>query len=166
MRLFIAIPLPESIKTALVSLQKKFSQEGIQGRYIDPDQFHITLAFIGENKQEKTIRTCLEEHPFPKTELHLDHIGHFKDLIWIGLKKDQALEAYVERLKQSLLDHGILVDPKPFKAHITLIRKASSMPAKKSLDLSFPLDKVILYQSCFTKKGVVYTPLSILDKMA
>lgn len=166
MRLFIAIPLPKAIKTELGQLQKRFIQAGIRGRYIEPDQFHITLAFIGESEQEKTIRTCLEDHPFPKIELQLDSLGHFKDLVWVGLKKDSILEDYVADLKQSLLAYGITVDQRPFKAHITLIRKASKIPANESLDLFFPLDKIILYQSCFTKKGVVYTPLFILDKTA
>ena len=44
MRLFTAIPLPQSIKDRLIGLCS-----GVPGaKWADPDQMHVTLRFIGD----------------------------------------------------------------------------------------------------------------------
>ena len=44
MRLFVGIALPEDLRARLTALQ-----QGVPGaRWIDPDNLHLTLRFIGE----------------------------------------------------------------------------------------------------------------------
>ncbi|MCR5652008.1 MAG: hypothetical protein K6F86_12605 [Lachnospiraceae bacterium] len=48
MRLFIAIQFPDRIKHALSYIQQDMQSVGIKGNYIPEENFHLTLAFIGE----------------------------------------------------------------------------------------------------------------------
>ena len=49
MRAFVAIPVPEDIRDRLAALQADLPV----GRLADPETFHITLAFLGEEPVER-----------------------------------------------------------------------------------------------------------------
>ena len=48
MRLFIAIPLSEEMKKALVTCMHDLKKQGVEGNYVPAQNLHLTLAFIGE----------------------------------------------------------------------------------------------------------------------
>ena len=48
MRLFIALEISPAMCTALAGLQTIFRQAGIRGNYSPEENFHLTLAFLGE----------------------------------------------------------------------------------------------------------------------
>ena len=47
MRLFVAIPLPDEMKTSLVGLMHALKKAGVKGNYVPVQNLHLTLAFIG-----------------------------------------------------------------------------------------------------------------------
>ena len=47
MRLFIAAELPENLLEALAETSARL-RDTVKGRYVAPDSFHLTLAFLGE----------------------------------------------------------------------------------------------------------------------
>lgn len=49
-RIFIAINLPEDVKTALAGFQDKWSD--LPARWTKPENLHITLAFIGDIEED------------------------------------------------------------------------------------------------------------------
>jgi 2'-5' RNA ligase len=47
-RSFIAIELPESLKTELAGLQSKLKVEKPRIKWVSPDSIHLTLKFLGD----------------------------------------------------------------------------------------------------------------------
>jgi len=67
LRLFVAVPLPEEVQDRLASLYR-----GIPGaRWIDPDNLHLTLRFIGDVNEDtaEDIDDCLAAISMPAFEL-------------------------------------------------------------------------------------------------
>ena len=66
-------------------------------------------------------------------------------------------ENYVKTLRQSLKEHHISFDDKPFYPHITIIRKASfdDRPIK---EISVEVKQADLLQAIYTKEGLKYIP--------
>ncbi len=48
MRLFIAIPLSDTMKDALTAVQDEMYDNGVRGNFTSRENMHLTLAFIGE----------------------------------------------------------------------------------------------------------------------
>ena len=48
MRLFVAVNLNDGMKDALMDIQDAMRTYGVRGRETNPDNMHLTLAFIGE----------------------------------------------------------------------------------------------------------------------
>lgn len=57
-RIFIAINLPEDIKKRLVYYQSKWPELPV--RWASPDNFHITLEFLGYISDEELLNACEE----------------------------------------------------------------------------------------------------------
>ena len=74
MRLFIALEPSPEFREVLAELQGRLKAAGVEGRYLDPANLHLTLAFIGEWAEDVTplLPTVLE--PFSIT---LIPCGHF-----------------------------------------------------------------------------------------
>ena len=56
MRLFIAVPLAEDMKKALVACMHDLKRQGVEGNYVPAQNLHLTLAFIGEYDQHTRSR--------------------------------------------------------------------------------------------------------------
>lgn len=112
-RLFIAIPLPEFLKDALVECKEWLSSypemEAIKN-WIEPSNFHITLHFLGDISQNKIPR--LQEivsqtaQKFPLS-LTMKDIGTFEEnelptVLWVGIEKnnEQLKNIYQELAKK------------------------------------------------------------------
>ena len=54
MRLFVGIRPSEEFRAALALLQDRLRAAGVTGRYLDPSNLHLTLAFIGEWPEDVT----------------------------------------------------------------------------------------------------------------
>jgi len=127
-RLFTGIEIPPDIGQALASLRG-----GLPGaRWIDPENYHITLSFIGDidNAQGHEIASLLDGVSRPSFELRLDGLSSF------GGDKPRALIATVvptpaltdlqaehERLLKRL---GVRADSRKFTPHVTLARLRNS----------------------------------------
>jgi len=56
MRLFIAIEMPEEIKEYLIQIQSKIGNDLAKIRWVNKEQIHLTLKFLGEVQPN-----CVEE---------------------------------------------------------------------------------------------------------
>lgn len=126
MRLFIAIGFTEEIKNAIKNVMDAMRAQGVHADFTAVENLHLTLAFIGETPSGRIalIREAMENVPPPKIDITLNGIGNFGDLLWVGLKENRNLSAYVKELRSSLRSMGIAFDGKPFKPHVTVARRA------------------------------------------
>ena len=161
MRLFIALEPSPVFRNALALLQDRLRAAGVTGRYLEPSNLHLTLAFIGMWPEDVTGLLPPVEQPFSLT---LSHLGYFPeaDVLWAGVGPSDALDSLAGRVRQTLSDAGIPFDRKPFNAHITLVRKPSVPEAVSLPDIEVPpaemeVRDVCLYRSDRGEKGMVYT---------
>ena len=117
MRLFIAIPLSEEMKKALVTCMHDLKKQGVEGNYVPAQNLHLTLAFIGEYDDPEKVKEVLRSVPMPPFRMSLSEKGNFGNLLWAGVKGNQ---------KAALKEAEIPFEDDKFTPHITLVRKAAS----------------------------------------
>jgi len=130
-RLFTALEIPRDAALSLSLLRG-----GLQGaRWIDVDNYHITLRFIGdvEGHVADEIANALDRVRRPAFSLTLSGVGAFggkkPHSVWAGVAASPeivALQAEIERICQRL---GLPADPRKFVPHVTLARLRNASPA-------------------------------------
>lgn len=168
-RLFVAIDLPPAIRDRLAGLGF-----GIPGaRWVDPEQIHLTLRFIGEvdGRSAREIReglTAVRTKPFP---LQLKGVGHFPPrkkprVLWVGVERCDGLLRLRRRVETSLVQQGVEPEGRKYSPHITLarlnnppVKKIGQFLAGNNLFMSepFQVKEFLLYSSLLTPKGAIHT---------
>jgi 2'-5' RNA ligase len=81
LRLFVAIDLPEVAKGCLATLAEELERQTEDGRFVHRDNFHLTMAFIGEtgrvNEAHAVVRHVNQGHLNEPLKLRLWGIGSF-----------------------------------------------------------------------------------------
>ena len=169
MRLFVGLKPAEAFRAALKEAQDRLRAAGVAGRYLDPANLHLTLAFIGEWPEDVTPVLPAVTEPF---EIELAGPGIFPEakVLWAGVKPSAALDRLAGEARDRLAANRIPFDPKPFNPHITLVRKPL-LPAGLVLpETVFPaaamtVKEVCLYRSERGENGMEYTVIgSTLDR--
>ena len=168
MRLFIAVEFDEAILNELAKLQSEWLTLGVRGNFTPPANLHLTLAFIGDYGMPEKILDVLDTVPFSPFSIHLDGVGNFDDLYWVGIAPNKELGTYVNRLRKALAQNGIPYDKKRFSPHITLIRRATlNCPLEKLLQnppsATMEVSSVSLMSSTRGKNGMIYTKVGSVD---
>ena len=161
MRLFIAIRFPENIKKALSDTAADLRRHGVRGNFSRSENLHLTLVFLGEVKSPEGVLKAVDRVSFTPVHLELGEGGSFGDLYWVGLKESPELKGYVERLRAQLKKDGIWFDGKPFRAHITIVRRARNAENAKLhvRDEAFTAKKVSLMKSERIGGKLIYTEI-------
>jgi 2'-5' RNA ligase len=124
MRAFVAIDLPDPVRDALVAVQEALPV----GRPSDPDQLHLTLAFLGEQPDEvvEAAHWALTRLSGPPFDLQLSGLGTFGDrapsTVWAGVRDPAALKALQARVLSALHGAGLMLERRRFRPHVTLAR--------------------------------------------
>lgn len=124
-RLFVGIALPDPIIQHLGMLAG-----GVPGaRWQRPDQFHLTLRFIGDvdGAAADDARVALSQITAPPLELQLDGVGHFGEgrrirALWLGVAPNPALVALQAKVERALVEAGFAPESRKFKPHVTVAR--------------------------------------------
>ena len=172
MRLFFAIPLPETLQNELAAFQARNREAEGAASWPDPRALHLTLAFLGEQEPTRvpgllvTAGSAVAGHgPF---ELTTSGLGGFpRDgsarVLWLGLEAQPRLSALALALRGGLAAAGIVFDNKPFKAHLTLARfriaRSITRFGTPPGPIAFTAGEVVLYQSLPLHGGHRYLPL-------
>lgn len=167
-RLFVAIPLPETVRTQLAMLQS-----GLQGaRWITPGNIHLTLRFIGEvpNDVAADIDVALAGISVAGFTLQLDGIGNFgrgkhPHALWVGIAPSKPLMHLQAKIESALVRTGLDAETRKFSPHVTIarlrdVRKsrvedwATAHGAFRSVP--FEADRFVLFSSFLKSGGAVY----------
>lgn len=124
-RLFLAIELPEEQRQDLFSLAKPL----VHVRQVGQHQLHLTLKFLGEQKEEDLqdiIDSLTPATLHPQFNLKISGTGIFKKagrpaVIWAGINHSSQLVRLHKKLDQ-LLVHYAAKEKRAFSPHITLAR--------------------------------------------
>ena len=84
MRLFIALPLPDDIKSALAKTTADLKAHGGRVRWVDALNLHLTVRFLGETEESKVtkLNQLIDEiaAKFPSADTTIDRLGGFPNL--------------------------------------------------------------------------------------
>jgi 2'-5' RNA ligase len=175
-RYFIGIPIPSEIKKKL----KVQSWPGLS-RYKDQklvpqNNWHITLAFIGQLNEEKLqeLKSLLQVFSWGEGfKVSIRNFGAFPSfedgrVLWMGCEKGQdEITSLANKIRRQLDELEISYDPKPFVPHVTLARLRSPKNLSRLADngkmkqeVSFQAEEIVLYDSEKEKH-----PYAIVEKI-
>lgn len=169
-RLFVALSVPDAVRCSLAALCA-----GVPGaRWASPDQFHLTLRFIGEVNGRAARAVCEELAGIvvPTFDLELFGVGTFGDKrkahsLWAGVRSNPALYRLQEKVDNAVLRAGLPPDRRKFTPHVTLARLVNAPFDRLGAFLShhalyaaprFTCDRFVLYSSFLSSSGAIYTP--------
>lgn len=131
-RLFIAVPLPPAVRDQVAAIIDHLRPTDLPVRWIDPDNGHLTLHFIGETEPEiaELLRMALgiAVTGHEAFDLRTADPGAFPSIrrprvLWLGLwGPTHRLEALYNDIGDFLDDFGLEIEDAPFHPHITLGR--------------------------------------------
>ncbi|WP_051348547.1 RNA 2',3'-cyclic phosphodiesterase [Peribacillus kribbensis] len=157
---FFAIKFPTQINSKIDEKAMELKKEHSFNKWLHPDDYHITLAFLGkieENKLSRALESikhiCSEQTPFG---IELSGIGTFgressPRILWAGVVLEPELAALQAKIYKACSGAGFELDKKPFKPHITIARKFIGTEFNKSslgsFHSHFEADGVVLYKT-------------------
>jgi len=164
MRLFVALLVSQEMKSALLRTQAALRRQGAEGNFSREENFHLTLAFLGETEDPAGAEAAMEQAcrgsgPF---RLTLRGGGSFGDSWWAGVDAPPALGELAGRLAGALRDRGFAVPRREFLPHITLIRQVRSpLPLRPETEAaSMTVRRVSLMRSERIGGRLIYTEIA------
>ncbi len=179
MRLFVALELPEGVRTALARWAADAVRAAAGGpgsvRVLAPESLHVTLCFLGARPvgEIEAIAAAVREtlEPAPRLSLELG------TPVWLPSRRPRvgacslidvsgALGALQARVSQRLASGGWYApERRPFLAHVTVARLGRDgprrPPALEGLVIAgFVAQAVTLYRSHVGSAGASYEPLA------
>jgi RNA 2',3'-cyclic 3'-phosphodiesterase len=178
MRLFVALDIPEDVRSSLAALVSHLHPSCRSARWARIEGLHVTLKFIGEASPEKTaeINTALASIPSrAPIPLSFRGLGFFPNerrprVLWAGIEAGPDLAALAAAVETALAGLGIARDERAFSPHLTLARfdtprglDALHAAILKAVHLEFGVStarEFHLYQSVLKPGGAEYTRLA------
>ncbi len=182
-RTFIAVNLSEAARATLRRMLRRVGSALPGVRLINPDDLHLTLAFLGEVDDATlanvvTLAQEVAHHTSPFT-LSLGGIGIFGPpyaprVVWAGVGGDlRRLAALQLRLTESLEEIGFPRESRPYSPHLTLARIYRPLAAASLAQLTamvaetprhpthWPVAEIRVMRSDLSAKGARYSALSV-----
>ena len=191
MRLFIALDIDDAIRAQLTRFLEGVQPFAPEARWVKPESLHVTLKFIGEQKDEllPQVKETLQSVTAPTATIHFRNYGFFPTarsarVFWIGMQAGPELAALARDIDDRMSQLGIEKENRPFSPHLTLARApgGSGAPHRKKEDRPSHVFAILqkrlaalpepdfgqitpkefyLYQSQISPKGSKYTKLAI-----
>lgn len=158
-RMFFALCPNDETRDKVVKLTRAIKKERL--RKVRADNIHITLVFLGDvdASQEQSLRTRAGDIIAPAMDILFDRLALWRRPGILSLTcshPPQPLLDLVAELTRMAVGCDIDVDTRPYKAHVTLARKARFKPEIEFQPLSWPADRFALMESVSTDLGVQY----------
>jgi RNA 2',3'-cyclic 3'-phosphodiesterase len=132
MRLFIAIPLADSIARELEQLVARLRPSLTQLRFTARESWHITLQFLGNATADRldcltTRLPRIDSVPFP---VRIGEPGFFDraGVLFADVAVTPALVSLQQRVAAETAACGFAAESRPYHPHITLARSKTRVP--------------------------------------
>lgn len=176
MRLFVAIELPERLRTVVADLASRAASNLPRASWAKPENLHLTLAFLGELRPDELPRLAkaladlaLRARGFT---LQLQAAGCFPPsgrarVAWVGFAHEPEVITLQARLATALRSAvGFEPERRAYSPHLTVARCSTPWPASAARKWSttvpgplgepFRVDSVALIQSRLAAGGAIY----------
>ncbi len=173
MRLFVAAELSNNLIDALADTSALL-RDSVRGRYVAPDLFHVTLAFLGEvpaaqvDEVGMLVRdACAEVDPFMTSLGPLGSFGRLSAaILWQGFSSGrESWDLLATKVRSALRDAGFWIDEKGFLPHVTLMCRADLTHGALPMPCVTrgSVDAVIVYVSDLSGERPCYEALERID---
>ncbi len=180
MRTFIAIDLSPEIKNRLTASVRLLKPVATGIKWVAPDNYHLTLKFIGEVAQERieVIKAVLDEvaRKHLRFALTVRGSGSFPPgqsrmrVIWVGFEAGPELFSLQSDLETALEQEGFPREERAFSPHLTIGRAREPQKQerlKTELDKlgqqefgTMEVEEIELFQSILRPEGPEYRIVS------
>jgi RNA 2',3'-cyclic 3'-phosphodiesterase len=169
-RLFVAVPLGEEARSAVVDLVERIratEPEGRGVRWVRLEGLHVTLRFLGPTPETRVAdvaaavaQAAPASSPF---SIRISGAGSFPPVgrprtLWLDIEDGtEQLQDLAGRLDDALAGVGWEREGRPFRAHLTLARAdgvragpatvAALKAAASDLTIDSPIDRLVLFES-------------------
>ncbi len=179
-RLFVAVEMPDEVKTALIELQQRVFPAA---RWSKRAQMHLTLHFIGAvpDEQFAAIKTALATVTQAPFDMKLQGVGVFPHqdrarVLWAGGVRAPGVLHLHHQLGNVLKPTGFTPEDRPYAPHVTLARFQQSPPRdtvqkyllthQRFATEHFRVTEFVLFSSDLQPDGAVYTPEQVYPLQA
>ena len=169
MRLFTALNLPADLRSEIAALR---DPDALDARWTAPDQYHVTLRFLGETDPDTAERMTarLDRVQAPAvdgTPYGLDVLPSRRrpSVLVVGLERTDPLLTLYEAVSDALEAEGLAPEDRTYRPHVTLAR-VRDVPAEAVHRFlvdheadglpSFRAESFHLYESTLTPDGAVH----------
>ncbi len=182
LRTFIAVDLGKPLRDRLVSLQESLARSGAAVKWVEVENLHVTLLFLGEVDERELPPLCRAVSVVcgrhDRFDLSVQTVGCFPNprrprVVWagVGLGGPELITLH-DALEPPLQELGCYRrEERQYTPHITLGRvKSDSSPdelaaalvkkAKWNAGSEIEVQEVVVMSSQLTKQGPEYTVLS------
>ncbi|MDG5777555.1 RNA 2',3'-cyclic phosphodiesterase [Haloarculaceae archaeon H-GB2-1] len=132
MRLFVSIDL-DGLSDEVAAVQERF--EGASGLdFVDPEQAHVTLKFLGDTDEERVpalreeLRAAVDDSGVGPFEARFGGLGVFPSLdyisvVWLGVRDGGAeMRRLHEEIETRTVGMGFDPEDHEFTPHVTIAR--------------------------------------------
>lgn len=166
-RAFVAVRLPDVV---LAAVKQRAAKLDISGRRTYPDQWHLTLQFLGEEVDVDAVVAALEGIDVARGPARLGGAGAFHEVreanvLWLGLTEGSDV---VARLADAVADRtaalGIERSARSFHPHLTLarfrartdVRELIAAIGSEPVGPEWEVDAVTVFESELHPEGARY----------
>ena len=168
-RVFAAVPLPAETRLALV---ERLAGVDIPGKRVPPENWHLSLRFLGSIDgvtYERFLHGLEDAQEVSPFQVEIDGIEGFPrankaSVVWVGVTKGREGLADLNAIAETAAETaGLDAEERPFRPHLTLARVRPPEDvrdlADHSLQFSWAVGEIVVYQSHLGKGGARYEPL-------
>ncbi|NLN56276.1 MAG: RNA 2',3'-cyclic phosphodiesterase [Clostridiales bacterium] len=142
LRLFVAVNFNNQIIDALCRASGDLKKKAGSGNFTKKENFHLTLAFIGETDRLSDVKRTLDGISFSPFEITLGKPGVFRrpggDIYFVSALSD-GLEGLANKVSEDLRESGFDIEKRKFVPHITLARQVVG-----SGDITFEVSPAVM----------------------
>lgn len=159
-RLFFACWPDDAVRESIMATSDEIIIPN--GRRIQAENLHLTLAFIGDVSEQQAERYALaaESVNAPAFDMTLQGYGHFQrpKVFYMGVPSiPKALQQLYEGLNEQLIPQGYHPEQRAYTPHVSLYRKAEQLvETLPAIAIDWHIDRFFLAESTFGPGYAIY----------
>ena len=146
---------------------KESVQAGLDVRWSKPENYHITVNFLGDSPDHPIERIIseLQKKEFSSFWIQIQHLGFFlngkhSNIMWAGVESKE-IGPFYDQIQNTVEKLGYPRSIKPFRPHITLGRMKKFDHELKDGSIAttldqFKMNQFCLYESIFSSMKMEY----------
>ena len=178
MRLFVAIGLPDAVRSSLGAVIERLRPSAPTEKWVPASNLHATVAFLGEVPDDRVPAiedaTRAAVASLAAIPTSTAGAGAFPSprrarVLWVGLADEHGRLRAAATAVMAVLDPlGFAPEKRPWAAHVTLARLRSPRDVTSLLagaaipSQSFTVDAITLYRSRLARPSPAYEPVAVL----